>query len=165
MSATTNTITNSSQLLDAFCNVLSGLKEVRPALTLTTVECFHIGRNAADRITELEAQQSDLRQLQTALATGQPVWPNNWSQPVAMVAYEFHLRQEQLAEAQRDAWQPIETAPNYVPVLVFHNRMVIEAWYSTPWGKFVVSETGGSNLIKPTHWMPLPKPPIAGEAT
>ena len=76
---------------------------MRPALTLTTVECFHIGRNASDRITELEAQQSDLRQLQTALATGQPVWPNNWSQPVAMVAYEFHLRQEQLAEAQRDA--------------------------------------------------------------
>ena len=72
-----------------------------------------------------------------------------------------------LEEAQKDAaWQPIETAPkDGTPILAYNNRMVLEVWYSVPWGKFVVSETGGSNLISPTHWMPLPKPPLAGEAT
>lgn len=60
-----------------------------------------------------------------------------------------------------DAWQPIETAPkDGTPVLVYHNRMVIEAWYSNKWGRFVQSETGGHNGIKPEHWMPLPPPPI-----
>jgi hypothetical protein len=57
-------------------------------------------------------------------------------------------------------WQPIETAPkDGTAILVFHNRMVIEAWYSGRWGRFVQSETGGHNGIAPTHWMPLPAPP------
>lgn len=61
-------------------------------------------------------------------------------------------------------WQPISTAPkDGTPILVFHHRMVLEAWYSTQWGRFVVSETGGTNGIDPAHWMPLPPPPIVGK--
>jgi hypothetical protein len=57
-------------------------------------------------------------------------------------------------------WRPIESAPkDGRPVLVFHNRIVIEAWFSERWGRFVQSETGGTNGIMPTHWQPLPAPP------
>ena len=63
-------------------------------------------------------------------------------------------------------WLPIESAPrDGTPVLVYHNRMVIEAWYSAKWGKFVQSETGGTNGINPAHWMPLPAPPAKPDDT
>ena len=99
----------------------------------------------ATRITELEAQAAQVPELIASLQTRQR---------------EYLALEAQLADAkQANQWQPIETAPKDIPVLVFHNRMVLEAWYSLPWDRFVVSETGGSNLIKPTHWMPLPAPP------
>ena len=66
------------------------------------------------------------------------------------------------AERERAAlvWLPIADAPkDGTPILVYHNRMILETWYSTKWERFVVSETGGTNGIKPTHWMPLPLPP------
>lgn len=66
-----------------------------------------------------------------------------------------------LLRSAGDGWQDIATAPkDGTPMLVFHNRMVIEAWYSTSWHRFVQSETGGHNGIYPQHWMPLPHPPV-----
>jgi hypothetical protein len=55
------------------------------------------------RITELEAQKSDLLELHNALAVNQSIWPNNWNQQVAMIAYHFHLMQAQLADAKQVA--------------------------------------------------------------
>ena len=60
----------------------------------------------ATRIIELEAQLSDWKALHTAIATGQPIWPNNWAQEVAMLAYEFDLKNAQLEAAKQAArWE------------------------------------------------------------
>lgn len=67
------------------------------------------------------------------------------------------------------SWQPIETAPKGVRVLVFDGTDVFES----SWGKVShVPIYGWLNLHngpedvelldpRPTHWMPLPEPPEA----
>lgn len=68
------------------------------------------------------------------------------------------------ATEKANQWRPIADAPSDgTPMLVYHNRMVLEAWYSTQWGKFVVSETGGTHNISPSHFLPLPLPPTGTE--
>lgn len=69
-------------------------------------------------------------------------------------------------------WQPIETAPAYKEVLVWpypsdycktailepeSRRLGINGWYYTEY------ELGFGEVYlpcKPTHWMPLPDPPV-----
>ena len=58
-------------------------------------------------------------------------------------------------------WQPIETAPkdgsHFLGAEFWDNKWWYEEiWYSHTW-KF----GGGNFLTKPSHWMPLPKPPVA----
>lgn len=64
-------------------------------------------------------------------------------------------------------WLPIETAPKDGKcVLVFSaNRFVVEAWFSQEWGQWVQSDVGGTNLLKPSHWMPRPEAPGAAAPT
>ena len=79
----------------------------------------------------------------------------------------------QLADAQKDAWQPIETAPKRddIQILTFHadfspkngrNKLQREScyWYQTSfWSEKFGLFVGWPLNIQPTHWMPLPKPP------
>lgn len=62
------------------------------------------------------------------------------------------------------SWQPIETAPLDTPVIVFDAPAVGEArhiedhgWY---WAGNDPTDVWGGQIY-PTHWMPLPEPPIA----
>lgn len=58
-------------------------------------------------------------------------------------------------------WQPIETAPrDGTHFLTYRPDRIQEAWWKSD------SELGGFGFTYagysfPTHWMPLPKPPIA----
>jgi hypothetical protein len=66
-----------------------------------------------------------------------------------------------------NTWQPIETAPRDVRVLVWSGQEVYtahwaknvftddEAWIVAEWGD------GEQALVKPTHWHPMPKLPNA----
>lgn len=63
-------------------------------------------------------------------------------------------------------WQPIETAPEGVRVLVYMPDLnkVSEAWYSAntklwPRDREFNEDGEACNLGYPSHWMPLPEPP------
>jgi hypothetical protein len=90
-----------------------------------------------------------------------------------MYAYALPLAAEiarltaELEEARKDAWQPIETAPQSRPILLWWRTA------RTPMtGRFVSDERGegwmcdGDRVLPRnqnycTHWMPLPKSPAA----
>lgn len=63
-------------------------------------------------------------------------------------------------------WQPIETAPDYVTVLVFDPRQKFEdaictaRTYGRDKDKHWARKFGKAKM-NPTHWMPLPDPPGA----
>lgn len=60
-------------------------------------------------------------------------------------------------------WQPIETYPNTdcEDVLVSDGEAVWLAWYSYEgqWFDATMGDRNGGE-IAPTHWMPLPEPPL-----
>ena len=60
-------------------------------------------------------------------------------------------------------WQPIETAPRGVPVLVARPGAVMAiAILEADWaGRMAWYESVGSCVISPTHWRLLPDPPAA----
>ena len=61
-------------------------------------------------------------------------------------------------------WQPIETAPDGVYVLIFDNGDIhVAKYYSRikDWG-ITGDFCGMYNDVNPTHWMPLPEPPKEG---
>jgi hypothetical protein len=79
------------------------------------------------------------------------------------------------APAAPDAWQPIETAPKGGPLLVCFDRPdVINDLWPEPPGRYVTiaywdrfhGESGhwcechDGQPVKPTHWRPLPAPPL-----
>jgi Protein of unknown function (DUF551) len=118
----------------------------------------------------LHKDAKDWKALHMAVATGQSYWPNNWGQEVAIIAYALHLCDKDAA------WQPIETAPkDGSMVLLCRNvggtnpcnyRSVGEWCEDRYWTTdFADCIDGNIEDKPPTHWMPLPKPPIAGEAT
>ena len=63
-------------------------------------------------------------------------------------------------------WQPIETAPrDGTEVIVFTGGGVVTAWHSVNTGMWPhdceFTEDGEAcNVGLPTHWMPLPAPPL-----
>ena len=75
-----------------------------------------------------------------------------------------------------DEWQPIETAPtDGDPVLLFgrwegelHDRDdnpgIYQAYYWDGDWYCTGGEYYSAYVRNPTHWMPLPKPPVSGEA-
>ena len=83
--------------------------------------------------------------------------------------------QPDISALVEDAWRPIETAPDCEPILVWcpgqhrgiDSAEVVVLYHdaSAEWG-FDLWTNGGSNAgdemwlaDRPTHWMPLPKPP------
>lgn len=63
-----------------------------------------------------------------------------------------------------EAWQPIETAPTTGErILLAHGNSVWEDewWIGGSW--LECHETGTHRGEVPTHWMPLPEPPISEE--
>jgi hypothetical protein len=59
-------------------------------------------------------------------------------------------------------WQPIETAPEDVPVLVFQAtgpRCIVATLGTAARGKAGRWFEPDRETSKPTHWMPLPEPP------
>ncbi len=62
-------------------------------------------------------------------------------------------------------WQPIETAPFSVPVLVWDGQVTVGRQAKYPDGKCIwwVHDTYGfcedGQIYKPTHWCPLPEGP------
>lgn len=59
-------------------------------------------------------------------------------------------------------WQPIETAPKDGRILGW-NGFEVESLekFDDVWGQ--VSDSGRITASRPTHWMPLPKPPKDAE--
>ena len=54
-------------------------------------------------------------------------------------------------------WQPIETAPkDGTPILVFDEGAICIATFADDYWW-----DNGAMTIPPTHWMPLPDPPVA----
>ena len=76
-------------------------------------------------------------------------------------AEEIERLKKEVAKLQKSTgWQPIETAP-FCKVLLYYpeqtGRNALSEWIVIGLGK---AET----FRKPTHWMPLPKPPaVEGE--
>jgi len=80
----------------------------------------------------------------------------------------FDAGQPSLADQQdqnaKDAWQPIETAPNDgTRVIVWHEHFTApcSARYYSPSSEWMMYYGGSSFKRQPTHWMPLPAPPGA----
>lgn len=122
----------------------------------------------------IEATAEEIFSLFTSSAD--PLTINSIKVRLAILAEPLHKEIEtlksQFAEAKNgQEWQPIETAPREVidaksdirrlgeRILVWNGKAVIARWwhpqgYDGEW--FGIKE--GS---KPTHWMPLPKPPTS----
>ena len=60
------------------------------------------------------------------------------------------------------AWQPIDTAPHGVWILIFAYGVVCQACWNANgyWSAFDNNRIG---LGAATHWMPLPQPPTTGD--
>ncbi len=69
-------------------------------------------------------------------------------------------------------WQPIETASSQKDVLVWdgenisiaHRSDLFGDWYAVADGKTIWEghrDRGGLMEVSPTHWMPLPDPPVS----
>lgn len=68
-----------------------------------------------------------------------------------------------LAASPVGGWQPIETAPrDSTEVLVLVGRKIIRlGWYFKPSSRTEGWRDENGNRINPTHWMPLPPPPVS----
>ena len=84
--------------------------------------------------------------------------------PVGHLMHPRDIRRRVKRKAPNSAWQPIDTAPSNVPVLVFgyrHGRPVVHIAQKQP----DVDVDGAERTawtgcrFEPTHWMPLPEPP------
>jgi hypothetical protein len=61
-------------------------------------------------------------------------------------------------EQAGEGWQPIETAPKDVWVLVWTPPRTTVAYRQRHQDRWLVNG-GGGLFVAPTHWMPLPSPP------
>lgn len=59
-----------------------------------------------------------------------------------------------------EGWQPIETAPKDVSVIFADALNIIPGWWQADEDEPRMIHTGGEFPIWPTHWRPLPTPPV-----
>lgn len=61
-------------------------------------------------------------------------------------------------------WKPIDTAPkDNIPILGYDDGiMTVVIWHGY-WGLTVVGSYANDNEWTPTHWMPLPDPPMSNK--
>lgn len=59
-------------------------------------------------------------------------------------------------------WQPIETAPKNECVLLNVGGKIVVGHWKLSWGRWQAEycHDDHGSLPQPSHWMPLPKPPI-----
>lgn len=64
-------------------------------------------------------------------------------------------------------WQPIETAPKdgtwiwaYWPEAIFEDRQCPAVWEYHVDGYRWTDPADSKEFVQPTHWMPLPAPPV-----
>ncbi len=63
-------------------------------------------------------------------------------------------------------WRSIETAPkDGTPLLGFVEKVMYVCWWDGLGWSFFVDGRGSRFAFFPTHWMPLPEPPIAKATT
>ena len=107
--------------------------------------CYHLGvANLSDSYESAKRKLRALIDLNVAIATDPAVNGGMSLQPA--------VPQEPVA------WQPIETAPKGLIVLIREPRCSgLAALYLNGW-KY---ESGGICYLEPTHWMPLPPSPDA----
>jgi hypothetical protein len=122
-------------------------------------------RAAAVRVL-VDVLANDGCQADADFAAESPFWAdmNGEQAIVAMLAFAAQQRAEARNAALDEAWQPIETAPkDEAPVLLACEfdgpgdwRIKLGGWSfeRAAWHIFGAS-------WKPSHWMPLPKPPQA----
>jgi hypothetical protein len=163
----TKKLNSPKDVLDAFCNLLSGLKVSTPSLNLTPLQCWHIGRNAVDQITHLQAQVEALEREKQVSA-------------MEYLALEGQCREhlDKIEGMRKDAdWQPIETAPkdddtlilvaNDDGVWVAKYRPVYQSGFkpSNPWSSMLLNHDHirFHKSHTPTHWKPLPAAPVVTE--
>lgn len=66
-----------------------------------------------------------------------------------------------VAKASIAEWQPIETVPHDVPVLVYYEGVIMVAVLLTE----PYLHWKGRDWLSPSHWRPLPPPPTIPEGT
>jgi len=71
---------------------------------------------------------------------------------------------EELDAIEAQQWQPIETAPKNTAVLVFPSHVLGRscdmAIFPSAHGIWMEVSQFGERHLKPTHWQPLPNPPV-----
>lgn len=88
---------------------------------------------------------------------------------LALLKSNLLQKERELAEVQKDTWQPIETAPKDTVVWAFNGEQGVmhwsegEGWALWVWNDELLSDADPSP-DQPTNWMPLPAPPAASVA-
>ena len=59
-------------------------------------------------------------------------------------------------EPTKGVWYPIETAPKDGSLILMFDGCIIMAWWDDGWYS---DEYCPPQIIRATHWMPLPEPP------
>ena len=97
-------------------------------------------------------------------------WGNNSRDIILEAAINSDINKENDKErivavtawkAAQQQWQPIETAPDKVPVILFIGGAILigEKVSSNFWAVSPVHESYKIEPIPPARWMPLPPPP------
>ena len=110
--------------------------------------------------TDIALLQYELEKLRQQLAKAEQLWQ--------VAQGRCDGLEDQLAKAEQRVaeWQPIETAPKDGTVFLGYKRGQFRECYKVPRDDCDMWCFGGTSgaddlfpNIKPTHWMPLPKPP------
>ena len=115
---------------------------------------------------------------ETALKAGHSTVPAYWlsdEKPIACSTSNFErlisFAEALVAELAKEyEWKPIETAPKDGTVFLGYKRGQFRECYKVPRDDCDMWCFGGTSgaddlfpNIKPTHWMPLPKPPVIAQ--
>src|SRR6188768_732000 len=105
------------------------------------------------RALEIETRKNEAGRVNQALVDSSEI-------AIKGLQSEIALLKGQVQEARR-GWQPIETAPKFKTVLVYHGYKVWVAYKTNHESEIIDTwrHQDGTQLGWPTHWMPLPLSP------